>query len=83
MRTFWMASGLALAIAMAPVGASANERTVTGAAIGAGAGAIVAGPVGAVAGGVIGATVGGPRVTRTKYRRCWRNARGHRVCRRR
>jgi uncharacterized protein YcfJ len=64
--------------------AQAQNRTLTGAAIGAGAGAVVAGPVGAVAGGAIGAVVGGPslRHRRHHYRRnCWRDRHGHRHCR--
>ncbi len=59
--------------------AAPRERTVTGAAIGAGSGAIVAGPVGAVVGGVAGAVIGGPRISRS--RTCWINRRGNRVCR--
>ena len=67
------------AIAAGSVTANAGERQVTGAAIGAGAGLVVAGPVGAVAGGVIGATVGGPRIS---HRHCWRDSHGYRHCRR-
>lgn len=63
----------------APV--NAGERTITGAAIGAGAGALVLGPVGAVVGGGIGAFVGGPRVTRTNGRkRCWHDNAGVKHC---
>ena len=40
--------------------AEPSDRTLSGAAIGAGTGALVAGPIGAVAGGVVGAVVGGP-----------------------
>lgn len=58
---------------------SAEERTLTGAAIGAGAGAVVAGPVGAVAGGAIGAWVGGPRISR-RFRECWWDHWGYRHC---
>jgi outer membrane lipoprotein SlyB len=63
--------------------ASAQNSTVTGAAIGAGAGAVVAGPPGAIVGGVIGATVGGPniRTTRSARQTCWRDRRGVRHCR--
>ena len=68
-------------IAALPLSANAQERTVTGAAIGAGAGALVAGPVGAVVGGGVGAVVGGPRLTH--YRHCWRDDHGVRHCRRR
>jgi len=42
--------------------ANADDRVLTGAAIGAGTGAVVAGPPGAVVGGVIGAVVGGPEI---------------------
>ena len=73
------------AIVLAAVGlaapANAGERTITGAAIGAGAGALVLGPVGAVAGGAIGAWVGGPRISRASAsKRCWRDDAGVRHC---
>ena len=55
-----------------------RDSTVSGAAIGAGTGLLVAGPVGAVAGGVIGATVGGP--TGRPHRRCWTEWNGVRRC---
>ncbi len=61
--------------------ASAQERTLTGAAIGAGAGAIVAGPIGAVAGGAVGAWLGGPRISGRRYRECWYDRGGYRHCR--
>ncbi|NIK49309.1 outer membrane lipoprotein SlyB [Variibacter gotjawalensis] len=78
-----MASIVAMSmVAAVPAANAQSERTLTGAAIGAGSGALIAGPVGAVAGGVIGATVGGPRLS-SGGRRCWRNANGRRVCRRR
>ena len=38
-----------------------RRNFLTGAAIGIGVGAVVAGPPGAVVGGVLGAAVGGPR----------------------
>ncbi len=41
-----------------PVAANAQNRTVTGAAIGAGSGALIAGPPGAVVGGVAGGFAG-------------------------
>jgi len=75
---FGVASAFA-AMAVLPVTANAQERTVTGAAIGAGAGALVAGPVGAVVGGGVGAVVGGPRLTH--HRHCWRDRDGDRHCR--
>jgi hypothetical protein len=59
--------------------AGPGERTLSGAAIGAGTGAVVAGPVGAVAGGVIGAVVGGPRISR--HRSCWYGRHNVRHCR--
>ena len=83
MRKFTVLLGaLALAAAL-PAAAADRERTLTGAAIGAGAGAVVAGPVGAIAGGAIGATVGGPRVSHRPYRVVrhrvyWRDRYGHR-----
>lgn len=64
--------------------ARAGERTVTGAAIGAGAGALVLGPVGAVVGGGIGAWVGGPKLTRSRgHKRCWHDSAGVKHCHRR
>jgi hypothetical protein len=60
----------------------AGERAITGAAIGGGIGAVVAGPPGAVIGGAVGALVGGPRLTRSRVV-CWRDSRGVRRCRRR
>lgn len=86
MRTWLLAVAAFLALTVLPPTASAQERAVTGAAIGAGAGAIVAGPVGAVAGGAVGAIVGGPRISRVRHyrhhRHCWRDRRGIRHCRR-
>ena len=57
--------------------AEPSDRTLSGAAIGAGTGALVAGPIGAVAGGV----VGGPTIRRGGYKRCWYDRAGHRHCR--
>jgi len=67
MKNFIVAIAAATAIAGIAASAGAQEvivrdRTVTGAAIGAGAGLVVAGPPGALVGGVIGAVVGGPKV---------------------
>jgi hypothetical protein len=74
-------SMVSLALVAMPLSANAGERTVTGAAIGAGAGALVLGPVGAVAGGAIGAWVGGPRISRTTaHKRCWRDNAGVKHC---
>jgi hypothetical protein len=50
-------AGAVIAIALAPVGAFAQERTAD-AALGALSGAVVLGPLGAVAGAVVGYTVG-------------------------
>ena len=60
--------------------ANAGERLWTGVAIGAGTGALVAGPPGAVVGGVIGGVVGGPRLSRS-YKECWYDRVGYRHCR--
>jgi outer membrane lipoprotein SlyB len=68
--------GACLAIVSGTVGAS--ERHITGAAIGAGIGAIVAGPPGAIAGGAIGAYLKGPRITRHRY--CWTGKNGREYC---
>jgi hypothetical protein len=57
-----------------------KTRTVTGAAIGAGAGAVVAGPPGAVVGGVAGAVIGGPNLPTTHRHHCW-YSHGVRHCR--
>jgi len=70
------------ALAMLSFATAANahprDSTVSGAAIGAGTGLLVAGPIGAVAGGLIGATVGGP--TGRPHRRCWTEFNGVRRC---
>ena len=86
MRKIWMIGIGATLAAMTALPVTANaqmrERTVTGAAIGAGTGAVVAGPPGAVVGGVIGAVVGGPRVSRrASNRSCWIDNNGARRCR--
>jgi hypothetical protein len=67
-----------MALAAASHDANAGERHVTGAAIGAGIGAIIAGPPGAIVGGAVGAVVKGPRVTR--HRHCWRGKSGRHYC---
>ncbi|HKQ95414.1 MAG TPA: hypothetical protein VJS40_07390 [Aestuariivirgaceae bacterium] len=74
-------TGVALiALAIAPLTAeAASERVYTGVAIGAGAGAILAGPPGAIIGGVIGAAVKGPRIHR--HKECWTGKSGRRHCR--
>ncbi len=78
-KTMLAIVGVAL-LATTSVANAQRERTVTGAAIGAGTGAVVAGPVGAVVGGVAGAVIGGPRISRST-RTCWINRNGNRVCR--
>ena len=63
----------------------AEAGTLDGAGIGAGLGAVVAGPPGAVVGGVLGVAVGGPNIItgHRHYRRCWRDHSGYRHCARR
>jgi len=59
----------------------AQAGTLEGVAIGAGSGAVIAGPPGAVVGGVIGGVVGGPDVvSHHHHRHCWVNDRGYRHC---
>ena len=77
MRAIILAATFAAALTAAST-ASAGERTLTGAAIGGGIGAVVAGPPGAVVGGAIGAYVGGPKLTH--HHHCWRSKRGVRHC---
>ena len=62
MKTLIIGIAAIAAVVSIPTLASAEGSTVTGAAIGAGAGLVVAGPPGAVVGGVIGAVVGGPEI---------------------
>ena len=81
MRKLLIAGVLACTFLTISTAASAQERTLTGAAIGAGAGAIVAGPVGAVAGGAMGAWIGGPRLSGRRYKECWYDRGGYRHCR--
>ncbi len=78
MRKLFIIGTALAAAAIASPAQAASERTLTGAAIGAGAGAVVLGPVGAVAGGAIGAWVGGPKVSRNKH--CWWDRHGYRHC---
>lgn len=81
MRKFLIAGVICATFLTVSTAASAQERTLTGAAIGAGAGAIVAGPIGAVAGGAVGAFVGGPRLSGRRYKECWYDRGGYRHCR--
>ena len=59
--------GLALLVALAAAACTTTEQRVSGAAAGAGAGVLVAGPVGAVVGGAAGA-IYGPSVNRSARR---------------
>jgi osmotically inducible lipoprotein OsmB len=77
-RGLLTAGMLLAALAGAPQQSAAGERHVTGAAIGAGIGAIIAGPPGAIVGGAVGAVVKGPRVTKRRY--CWRGKSGREYC---
>jgi hypothetical protein len=80
MRKILFCAAMIAALSGATAANAASERTLSGAAIGAGTGALVAGPIGAVAGGVVGAVVGGPRIS-GHGRTCWRDRRGVRHCR--
>ena len=83
MRSIALVFVFMTAVAGATPASAQSDRTLSGAAIGAGTGAIVAGPIGAVAGGVIGAVVGGPTVrpARRPVRHCWYNSDGYHRCR--
>ena len=74
MRAMFKVGILVLALAAAPIVAQAG--TLEGVAIGAGTGAVIAGPPGAVVGGVIGGVVGGPNLVGHRHRHCWINDRG-------
>ena len=79
MRSMLKAGILALSLAAMPVLAQAG--TLEGVAIGAGSGALIAGPPGAVVGAVVGGVVGGPDVVRhSRYRHCWIYDNGYRRC---
>jgi len=77
MRAMLKAGLFVLTVAVMPVAAQAG--TLEGVAIGAGTGAVVAGPPGAVVGGVIGGVVGGPNLVH-RHRHCWINGNGYRRC---
>jgi osmotically inducible lipoprotein OsmB len=64
----------ALMLAAAPLAAHAG--TLEGVAIGAGTGAVVAGPPGAIIGGL----VGGPNIVGHHHRHCWINETVYRHC---
>lgn len=80
MRKILFCTVTVIALSTASAANAASERTLSGAAIGAGSGALIAGPIGAVAGGVVGAVVGGPRLSRSS-RSCWYDRHGRRHCR--
>ena len=77
MRKLLLVGATIAALVIVPESSDAGERHATGAAIGAGLGAIVAGPAGAVVGGAVGAVLKGPRITR---RHCWTARSGRRYC---
>jgi osmotically inducible lipoprotein OsmB len=80
MRKFLVMSFAAVAFSVGTGDAMAiKTKTITGAAIGAGAGAVVAGPPGAVVGGAAGAVIGGPNLPPAR-RHCWKSH-GVRHCR--
>lgn len=92
MHSMFKAGFLALTLLAAP--AVAQAGTLEGVAIGAGSGALIAGPPGAIVGGVIGGVVGGPDIRRPRHytrsqprhyargqRSCWRDRQGYRHCR--
>jgi osmotically inducible lipoprotein OsmB len=68
-----------------PAPADAQSTTLTGAAVGVGTGAVIAGPPGAVVGGIVGGLIGAsaerPRYYYAYGRACWRDRRGVRHCR--
>jgi len=80
MHAAFKAGMIVAALCAAPLVAEAGK--VEGVGIGAGAGAVIAGPPGAIVGGVVGYYVGGPDIF-TGRRTCWRDDRGRRRCARR
>ena len=90
MHALLKAGTFALLLAAAPFAAQAG--TLEGVAIGAGTGAVIAGPPGAVVGAVIGGAVGGPDIVTPRdrnhrnvndRRECWYDSNGYRHCPRR
>lgn len=77
MKKFIIAIAAVTALVGASTLASADDRVLTGAAIGAGSGAVIAGPPGAVVGGVIGAVVGGPEVHFYHHHRAYTDGQRH------
>ena len=78
MRSMLKTGLFVLALTAMPIAAQAG--TLEGVAIGAGTGAVIAGPPGAVVGGVIGGVVGGPNIVHYRHRHCWINRSGYRHC---
>lgn len=77
MKKIIMAVAAVTALVGIATSASAQNSTVTGAAIGAGTGLVVAGPPGAVVGGVIGAVVGGPNLHYYHHHRSYNDGDRH------
>ena len=71
-----LATALALGFSLFSFAASADNRMLDG-VLGAGAGALVAGPIGLVAGGVIGYS-SGPNISCALRDDCHRRHHGHR-----
>jgi hypothetical protein len=80
MRGAFKVGAMVLLLSLVPLVAEAGK--VEGVGIGAGTGAVIAGPPGAVVGGAIGYVVGGPNII-TGRRHCWRDHSGYRHCSRR
>ncbi len=78
MRALILSGAISALLIVAPAATNAGEKHVTGAAIGAGVGAVLAGPPGAIVGGAIGAVVKGPRISKRRY--CWTGRSGRRHC---
>jgi osmotically inducible lipoprotein OsmB len=77
MKNLIIAAAAIAALVGVSISANADDRVLTGAAIGAGTGAVVAGPPGAVVGGVIGAVVGGPEIHYYNHRRSYTDGQRH------
>ena len=76
MKTWMIASGMALALAAAGTANADNHGTRNGAVVGAVGGAVVGGPVGAVVGGVGGAVIG-HHADKHRYATRWCYTRHH------
>jgi len=79
------AAALAAPLLAAPTSLHAQSTTLTGAAVGFGTGAVVAGPPGAIVGGIVGGVIGA-NAERPRYYGygpawvCWHDRRGIRHC---